>query len=114
MLEDEDIKVRRVAWHTLKDGGRPHEPALYTILERTLEQDADRQVLGCPWKYAHGRKIRKGVEFEVAAISDYANRGRRDFCGGANVPIKTNFEKNHDVSGSRRFAMVCEPRDKIA
>ena len=68
MLEDEDIKVRRAAWHTLEDGGKP----------------------------------------------DYADRGKCDFCGDANVPIKTDFETELDMSGSRRFAMVCEPCDNIA
>ena len=114
MLEDEDIKVRRAAWHTLEDGGKPDDPALDTIIERTLEQDADSQVLGYARKYAHGRKIRKDVEFEVAAISEYADRGKCDFCGDANVPIKTDFETELDMSGSRRFAMVCEPCDNNA
>ena len=36
MLEDDDPKVRRAAWHTLEDGGKPDDPALDEIIERTL------------------------------------------------------------------------------
>src|SRR5687768_1773297 len=31
MLEDDDVLVRRAAWHTLEDGGRPDDPALDEI-----------------------------------------------------------------------------------
>jgi hypothetical protein len=30
------------------------------------------------------------------------------------VPIKKDFETELDVGSSRRFAMVCEPCDKVA
>src|SRR5216683_7458679 len=46
LLEDPDVRVRRAAWHTLEDGGRPDDPALDEILERVLRNDTDRQVLG--------------------------------------------------------------------
>ena len=45
MLEDDDLKVRRAAWHTLEDGGKPDDPALDETIERTLQRDTDRQVL---------------------------------------------------------------------
>ena len=45
MLEDQDARVRRAAWHTLEDGGKPDDPALDEIIERTLERDTDKQVL---------------------------------------------------------------------
>lgn len=114
MLEDEDLKVRRAAWHTLEDGGKPDDPALDVILERTMENETDRQVLGFARQFSKGRKRRKEVEFEVAAISDFADRGKCDFCGDASVPIKQDFETELDVGGARRFAMVCEPCDKAA
>ena len=114
MLEDEDHKVRRAAWHTLEDGGKPDDPALDDIIERTLERETDRQVLNFARQFAKGRKRRKEIEFEVAAISDFADRGKCDFCGEASVPIKQDFETELDSGGSRRFAMVCEPCDKAA
>ncbi|MEE3258759.1 MAG: HEAT repeat domain-containing protein [Candidatus Latescibacterota bacterium] len=79
MLEDEDTKVRRAAWHTLDDGGKPDDPALDEIIERTLERDTDKQVLNFARQFAKGHEKRKEIEFEVAAISDYAERGKCDF-----------------------------------
>jgi len=114
MLEDDDLKVRRAAWHTLKDGGKPDDPALDEIIERTLQRDTDRQVLNFARQFAKGCKRRKEIEFEVAVISDFADRGKCDFCGEASVPIKKDFETELDVNSSRRFAMVCEPCDKVA
>src|SRR6478736_1605774 len=39
MLEDEDIRVRRAAWHTLEDGGRPGDLALEEIAARVLADE---------------------------------------------------------------------------
>lgn len=114
MLEDEDVKVRRAAWHTLEDGGKPDDPALDEIIERTLERDIDKQVLNFARKFAKGRARRKEIEFEVSAISDYAERGKCDFCGEPSVPVKQDFETELDGGGGRRFAMVCEPCDQAA
>ena len=114
MLEDDDLKVRRAAWHTLEDGGKPDDPALDEIIERTLQRDTDRQVLNFARQFAKGRKRCKEIEFEVAVISDFVDRGKCDFCGEASVPIKKDFETELDVGSSRRFAMVCEPCDKAA
>ena len=114
MLEDEEVRVRRAAWHTLEDGGRPEDSALDEIIERTLQRDTDRQVLNFARQFAKGRKRRKEIEFEVAVISDFADRGKCDFCGEVSVPIKKDFETELDVGSSRRFAMVCEPCDKAA
>src|SRR5438552_9707782 len=49
LLEDPDVRVRRAAWHTLEDGGRPDDSALDVILDRTLENETDAQVL----RFAH-------------------------------------------------------------
>jgi len=112
MLEDDDVKVRRAAWHTLEDGGKPDDAALDIIIERTLERENDRQVLNFARQFAKGRNRRQEIEFEVLAIPEYVERGKCDFCATANVPIKTDFETELDTSGDRRFAMVCEPCDK--
>jgi len=45
MMEDEDVRVRRAAWHTLEDGGCPVDPKLDPIFERALENETDKQVL---------------------------------------------------------------------
>lgn len=114
MLEDEDTRVRRAAWHTLEDGGKHDDPALDVIIERTLEGDTDRQVLNFARHFAKGREKRKQVEFEVSAISDYAERGKCDFCGAPDVSVKKDFETELDVGGGRRLALVCEPCDQAA
>ncbi|MES4793204.1 MAG: hypothetical protein C4321_09730, partial [Chloroflexota bacterium] len=44
LLEDPDPRVRRQAWYTLEDGGRPDDPALEAILERALASEADSSV----------------------------------------------------------------------
>ena len=111
MLDDDDIKVRRAAWHTLEDGGKPDDPALDEIIERTLQHETDRQILGFARLFAKGRQKRKKVEFAASTISDYAQRGKCDFCGGANVSVKTDFETEMEVGVSRRFALICEPCD---
>ena len=112
MLEDDDMKVRRAAWHTLEDGGKPDDPALDVIIERTLGRETDRQVLNFARLFAKGRKRRKEVEFAVAAIPEYAERGKCDFCAAANVQVKKDFATELETSGQRRFAMVCEPCDR--
>src|SRR5215211_4327628 len=45
LLEDEDVEVRRAAWHTLEDGGRPDDPKLDAIVERVSKTESDRTVL---------------------------------------------------------------------
>ena len=114
MLEDQDARVRRAAWHTLEDGGKPDDPALDAIIERTLERDTDRQVLNFARLFSQGREKRKQVEFELGAIPEYAERGKCDFCGEQSVPVKKDFATELDVGGARRFALVCAPCDQAA
>ena len=107
-------EVWEALYRMLEDGGKPDDPALDEIIERTLQRDTDRQVLNFARQFAKGRKRCKEIEFEVAVISDFVDRGKCDFCGEAGVPIKKDFETELDVGSSRRFAMVCEPCDKAA
>ena len=114
MLEDQDARVRRAAWHTLEDGGKPDDPALDEIIERTLERETDKQVLNFARLFSQGREKRKQVEFKIAAIPEYAERGKCDFCGEQSVPVKRDFATELDVGGARRFALVCAPCDQAA
>src|SRR5213080_69015 len=45
LLEDPDVQVRRAAWHTLEDGGRPDDPRLDAIIERVVKSETDSTVL---------------------------------------------------------------------
>ena len=94
MLEDQDARVRRAAWHTLEDGGKPDDPALDEIIERTLECETDKQVLNFARLFSQGREKRKQVEFEIAAVPEYAERGKCDFCGEQSVPSRRILRPN--------------------
>jgi hypothetical protein len=112
MLEDRDVRVRRAAWHTLEDGGRPEDPILDEIIARTLEQEQDRQVLNFARQFAGPRQERQRIEFAVAALPEYARRGKCDFCGQSNVPVKQDFETEIGQGDQRRLALVCRPCDQ--
>ena len=54
--------------------------------------------------------VRKRIEEVWAAISDYAERGKCDFCGESNARVKKDFTTEFEG----RFALVCEPCDQVA
>ena len=111
MLEDDDIKVRRAAWHTLEDGGKPDDPALDAIIDRTLDRESDRQVLHFTQLFAKGRKQRRDVEFAAAAVPEYSERGKCDFCGSTNTGVKKDFKTELSSDEGRCFALVCASCD---
>ena len=39
MLDDDNVKVRRVAWHTLEDGSKFDNLGLGEIIEHALKRD---------------------------------------------------------------------------
>lgn len=83
-----NVKVRR---GTLEDGGKPDDPVLDVIIDRTLELESDRQTLHFARLFAKGRKKRQDVEFPAVAISDYAECGKCDFCGSTNTAVRNDF-----------------------
>src|SRR6266511_710234 len=66
LLEDPEVEVRRAAWHTLEDGGRPDDPALDTVLERVLRTETDRTVLNFARHIAGPRRDRELVAARIA------------------------------------------------
>ena len=108
MLEDPDRGVRKAAWHTLEDGGRPDDPALGAIFERTAEKEPDKAIrrqaaaylkaLGGPAESARG----------ADAQTERRIRGKCDYCGSTNVLVKTDFEIEIPDGGQMRFGLVCE------
>ena len=55
-LQDEELKVRQVAWHTLEDGGQPNDPNLYPIMVEIANTESK------PKLRAQAQKIVKSVQ----------------------------------------------------
>ena len=111
MLEDSDVLVRRAAWHTLEDGGRPDDPALNEIFDRALQNESDPQVRRFVEEFAGPRREREKVALKLAAQSDYMQRGKCDFCGEPDVSVKQDFETEIPDNGELRLALICERCD---
>ena len=109
MLEDPDRGVRKAAWHTLEDGGRPDDPALDAIFERTAERDSDKGIRRQAAAYLKARGGAAKSARQAEARTDERKRGKCDFCGSTDVLVMTDFETEIPDSGQLRFGLVCEP-----
>jgi len=108
MMEDPDVQVRRAAWHTLEDGGRPDDPAFEPILARARKNETDTQVRRFVEMFAGERAAQEGVVMVRAMAPRFPQRGRCDFCGADNVPVRRDFETEIEVVGQlRRHAQIC-------
>jgi hypothetical protein len=108
MLEDPDITVRRAAWHTLEDGGRPEDPRLDQILERTLREETDPTILRFARLFEGPRREKERVTMAAAARPAPRARGRCDFCGTPNVPVERDLETMIPTDDLPRPALICE------
>jgi hypothetical protein len=108
MLEDPDVAVRRAAWHTLEDGGRPDDPRLDTILERTLRDEKDPAVLRFARMFVEPRKAKERVTMAAAARPTPRVRGRCDFCGEPDVFVERDLETMIPTGDLPRPALTCE------
>ena len=114
MLEDENVRVRRAAWHTLEDGGCPDDPALDAIFDRVLLSETDRQVRRFVEDLIAPRKRRESMELRFADRSLYTQRGKCDFCGRTNARVRREIETEIPAGTGARLAMICESCDKVA
>lgn len=110
MMEDSDVRVRRAAWHTLEDGGCPTSPVLDRIFEQAVEGETDRKVrrfveeFAVPWL-----QEKQQVELLRAQRSIFTERGKCDFCGATNVPVKPDYDTEIGAGRSdHRLARICE------
>jgi hypothetical protein len=108
LLEDSDVLVRRAAWHTLEDGGRPDDTALDAILDRTLRQETDTQVLRFAQHVAGPRRDRELVVARLAGRVAPKPRGRCDFCGRTNVEVDRELDTMIPTGDLPRAAWICE------
>jgi len=108
LLEDDDGRVRRQAWHTLEDGGRPDDPALDAIIERTLARETDAALRRKAEALHRSRHARTMTYLHAAARPAPVVRGRCDFCGDDDVPIAADYGTLIPTEGFGRPARVCE------
>lgn len=107
LLEDPDVRVRRAAWHTLEDGGRPDDPALDAILDRALENETDAQVLRFVRHLAGPRRDRERVIARAMGRPAPKQRGRCDFCGERGVEVERDLETMIPTADLPRAAWIC-------
>ena len=93
MMEDEDVEVRKAAWHTLEDGGCPTDPAFEPILKRTLDRETNKTVLGFAHMFAGPYLEKERMAIKVAGRREVKPRGKCDFCGETDVPVVKDTNK---------------------
>ena len=108
MMEDEDARVRRRAWHTLEDGGCPTDPAFEPIVRRALETETDRQVLGFARRFAEPYLENDVVTFRQAEGPAEKQKGKCDFCGRPRVPVMQDYDTEIPAGGMTRAAWICD------
>jgi HEAT repeat protein len=108
LLEDPDVRVRRAAWHTLEDGGRPQDPVMDDILKRILESEKDPQVRRFAEEFAGPRAQQERLTATLAARPLPKRRGRCDFCGASDVFVDRDLETMIPADGFPRAAWICE------
>ena len=111
MMEDPEVEVRRAAYHTLEDGGKPDDPKLEAIFARALETETDKRVLRFVRELTQGSEQREQVEMKAAMISKYADLGKCDFCGEGKVPVRTDYDTEIPDDAGSRPGRVCESCD---
>jgi hypothetical protein len=110
MMEDEDRQVRFAAWHTWEDGGLPNDPATFDQMEQIYRRERDPKVR----KFAEtiiGKELAARSEREMThlhlAAQPNRQRGKCDFCGAQNVPVRRDLETTIPNRRLARAAWVC-------
>ena len=107
-LQDSDINVRRAAWHTLDDGGRPNDPQLQPILEKIAKKETNPKLRQRAIDLIQSaRRLADEHQELVAQGADYF-RGKCDWCAATDVNVTYDYETEFDgTSGQKRFALMC-------
>ena len=109
LMEDPEPRVRRQAWHTLFDGGRPDDPAFDAILDRALAGETDRVVRNYAERLGAGRREKQRVAESLAARGAPRARGKCDFCARVNVPVDTDYDTPMPAGDAgTRPARICD------
>ena len=107
MMEDEDVRVRRAAWHTLEDGGKPDDPRLDRLLDRLSRTETDRRVRSFIDIFSGQRRKKADLEFKLAGRSEFHLRGKCDFCARSGVPLKRDLHTLIPDNGTSRAGLIC-------
>lgn len=107
LLEDPDVRVRRQAWHTLEDGGRPDDPEFRPILERVLRDESDPQVRRFAAAIARPFERQARALARRTTLAPPRERGRCDFCGTGDVPVEWCTATLIPTADGSRTALVC-------
>ena len=78
MMEDEDVRVRRAAWHTLEDGGKPDDPRLDRLVDRLSRTETDQRVRSFVDMFSGRRRKMAEVEFRLAGRSEFDPEARAE------------------------------------
>lgn len=105
---DEDIRVRRAAWHTLDDGGNPNDPKLQPLLQKIVKNESDSKLRQ---KALDLIKTTQDVEDQkqvlIAQKTD-TFKGRCDWCGTSNVSVRYDYETEFETNGTKRLMLLCD------
>ncbi len=112
LMEDEDWRVRRQAWHTIEDGGKPSDPEALKKLETLFGKETHPKVLGIArssMEKAFGPNREKADMIALhAAAREHRERGKCDFCGESNVLVDLDLETLIPTNDLPRAARICD------
>jgi len=108
LMADADSRVRFNAWHTLEDGGVPRESGVLERLEAALEGESDPKVRVMASSVI-GPLIAERGRRELGRMRrlDYGLKGKCDFCGERDVPVRQDLETSIPTAGLSRPALIC-------
>ena len=111
MMEDEDGRVRRQAWHTVEDGGRPTELEDVANLERICAREQDPQIRRFAERTLDAvlgpRKAAELTMLKSAHIQPPKRRGKCDFCGSCDVYVELELQTMIPNGDMPRAALIC-------
>ena len=112
LLEDEDARVRRAAFHTLFDGGNLDDPALDEIFRRMLTTETHQKLRVQLEEQVNKREKAAAERTEISqmaimAVGDYPKQGKCDFCGSDRA-VRDDYDTHIPNGDGARPALVCE------
>ena len=108
LMADADPRVRFAAWHTLEDGGVPREEGVLERLQTALAGEADPKVRGIA-ELTIGPLIAERERAELGRMRrlEFAERGKCDFCGARDTPVRRDLDTPIPTAGLSRPALIC-------